>query len=97
MAQSESDLNVEVVYALPERQVCLALTVAAGTTVHEALLQSGIARCFPELDLAGSPVGIFGKRVARDTLLKDGDRIEIYRPLVADAKAIRRKRVRKKP
>lgn len=85
-------LHIEVAYALPGRQVVLSLEVAPGTTVHEAVLRSGIERRFPGLDMAASPVGIFGRRVKRDAIVKDGDRIEIYRPLAADPKAARRKR-----
>lgn len=88
-------LRIEVTYALPKRQVVLSLEVAPGTTVHEAVLRSRIDRCFPGLDMAASPVGIFGRRVKRDAIVKDGDRIEIYRPLAADPKSARRKRARK--
>jgi putative ubiquitin-RnfH superfamily antitoxin RatB of RatAB toxin-antitoxin module len=84
-------LHVEVVYALPDRQVLLALDVEPGTTVCEAIEQSGITQHFPALT-AGGGLGIFGKRVKRDAVLKDGDRIEIYRPLVADPKDTRRRR-----
>ena len=96
MAPDKARINVEVVYALPERQVLLTLRVAPGTTVHEAIEQSGIALRFPGID-AGGRLGIFGRRVKRDVVLKDGDRIEIYRPLIADPKDSRRRRVRRKP
>lgn len=94
MDPAKSTVSIEVVHALRERQVVLSVQVAPGATVQEALALSGIERHFPELDLAASPVGIFGKRVKRDTVLKDGDRIEIYRPLIADPKARRMKRAR---
>jgi putative ubiquitin-RnfH superfamily antitoxin RatB of RatAB toxin-antitoxin module len=96
MASDKARINVEVVYALPERQILLALEVAPGTTVHEAIEQSGIVQHFPGLD-AGGRCGIFGKRVKRDAILKEGDRIEIYRPLIADPKDSRRRRARREP
>ena len=96
MAGAEGRLKVEVVYALPQRQVLLTVEVEPGTTVHDAIHQSGIAVRFPNLDVGQSALGVFGKRVKPDTLVKDGDRIEIYRPLIADPKALRRARARKK-
>ena len=96
MAGAEGRLKVEVGYALPQRQVLLTVEVEPGTTVHDAIHQSGIAVRFPNLDVGKSALGVFGKRVKPDTLVKDGDRIEIYRPLIADPKALRRARARKK-
>jgi putative ubiquitin-RnfH superfamily antitoxin RatB of RatAB toxin-antitoxin module len=89
-------LRVEVVYALPERQTLLTLYVAAGTTLAEAVTASAIAAIHPEIDLAATRVGIFGKFSAPDTVLHDGDRVELYRPLVADPKEARRARARKR-
>lgn len=93
----EAVIEVEVVYAAVDRQVLLSVTVPAGATVRAALLASGVDREFPELDLAECPVGIFGKVVADpDTRqLQTGDRIEIYRPLLADPKEVRRLRAAK--
>lgn len=90
-------IEVEVVYAAVDRQALLSVTVPAGTTVRAALLASGVDREFPELDLAECPVGIFGKVVIDpDTRqLQAGDRIEIYRPLLADPKEVRRLRAAK--
>lgn len=85
-------INVEVAYALPERQLILEVNVDAGTTVGGAIVQLGIMMEFPELDLEQSDVGIFGKQVKMETVLADGDRVEIYRPLIADPKEVRRKR-----
>jgi putative ubiquitin-RnfH superfamily antitoxin RatB of RatAB toxin-antitoxin module len=96
MASDKARLNVEVVFALPERQVLLALEVDPGTTVHEAVEQSGIRDHFPELDTAAAQLGIFGKRVKGSAVLRDGDRIEIYRSLIADPKDARRRRAREK-
>jgi putative ubiquitin-RnfH superfamily antitoxin RatB of RatAB toxin-antitoxin module len=93
----EAVIEFEVVYAAVDRQVLLCETVSAGTTVRMALLKSRVAEAFPELDLADCPVGIFGKVVADpDTRqVQAGDRIEIYRPLVADPKEVRRLRAAK--
>ncbi|MCW8831539.1 MAG: RnfH family protein [Gammaproteobacteria bacterium] len=85
-------INVEVAYAEPDRQVILPVNVDLGTTVGGAIVQSGIMMKFPELDVENSDVGIFGKVTKMTTELKDGDRVEIYRPLIADPKEVRRKR-----
>ncbi|MGE8147380.1 RnfH family protein [Pseudomonas frederiksbergensis] len=93
----ESVIEVEVVYAAVDRQVLLSVAVPAGATVRAALLESGVGAEFPELDLTGCPVGIFGKVIADpDTrVVQAGDRIEIYRPLLADPKEVRRLRAAK--
>ena len=85
-------LEIEIVYGLADRQVLKNMTVAEGTTVREAALQSGLEVEFPELDLQQAPLGIFGKVVKSETVLRDGDRIEVYRPLLIDPKEARRKR-----
>jgi len=93
----EAVIDVEVVYAAIDRQVLLSVTVPAGTTVRAALLKSGICEAFSELDLANCPVGIFGKVIADPDKrpVQAGDRIEIYRPLLADPKEVRRLRAAK--
>lgn len=93
----ESKVDVEVVYAAVDRQVLLAVSVPAGTTVRAALLASGVGEIFAELDLTHCPVGIFGKVITdADTRpVQAGDRIEIYRPLLADPKEVRRLRAAK--
>ena len=85
-------LEIEIVYGLADRQVLKNMTVAEGTTVREAALRSGLEVEFPELDLQQAPLGIFGKAVKDKTVLRDGDRIEVYRPLLIDPKEARRKR-----
>lgn len=85
-------LEIEIVYGLADRQVLKNMTVTEGTTVREAALQSGLEVEFPELDLKQAPLGIFGKVVKDETVLRDGDRIEVYRPLLIDPKEARRKR-----
>ncbi|HVK56087.1 MAG TPA: RnfH family protein [Burkholderiales bacterium] len=86
------EIAVEVVYARLDQQMIIEVRVPVGAKVSEAIEQSGIARFFPEIDIAKSKVGIFGKLTKLDALLRDRDRVEIYRPLSADPKDVRRKR-----
>ncbi len=88
-------VNVEVVYALPEKQVLLTVKVAPGSTIEQALEQSGVLRRFPELELATIKVGIYSHILPLATPLSGGERIEIYRPLTADPREMRRKRAEK--
>ena len=92
MAES---IHVQVCYATPREQVLRELQVALGSTLQQAIVLSGMLREFPEIDLAVSRVGIFGKLKKLDTRLRDQDRIEIYRPLIAEPKEARRRRVAK--
>ena len=85
-------IAIEVVYALPDRQTLLKQQVAAGATALDAIQTSGILNKHPEIDIATSKLGIFGKLIKPDTVLREQDRIEIYRPLIADPKEVRRKR-----
>lgn len=85
-------IRVEVAYALPTQQVLLQLNLPHGATVESAIVHSGVLAQFPEIDLARNKVGIFSKIVALDTPVRDRDRIEIYRSLIADPKEIRRQR-----
>jgi putative ubiquitin-RnfH superfamily antitoxin RatB of RatAB toxin-antitoxin module len=85
-----STLAVEIAYALPEQQRLLRITVPAGTNAREALRLSGLAADFPELDVEACPLGVFGKEVTADYLLAEGDRVEVYRPLVNDPRESRR-------
>ncbi len=85
-------INVEVVYALPHEQKLLKQTLPAGTTVLQAVQACGVLERYPELDAATAKFGIFGKLAKADTVLRDKDRVEIYRPLIADPKEVRRKR-----
>ena len=93
----EPVIEIEVVYAAVERQVLRTVSVAEGSTIRAAVLASGIGEAFPELNLADCPLGIFGKVVAdpQVRLVQAGDRIEIYRPLLADPKEVRRLRAAK--
>lgn len=89
---SAGTIGVEVAYATPERQVILTVQVAAGTSVAEAIDMSGIRAEFPGVEINPAAVGIFSRKVAMDHVLREGDRVEIYRPLIADPKESRRKR-----
>jgi len=86
-------INVEVSYALPDRQELVKLRISAGATVRDAIEASGIPAKYPEIALEGrNKVGVFAKLTRLDTALRDRDRVEIYRPLIADPKAVRKKR-----
>ncbi len=85
-------LHVEVAYALPERQFLQKLRVPPGTSVEQAISASGVLLQFPQLDLASSKVGIWNRVVKLEQPLVEGDRIEIYRPLIADPKEVRKQR-----
>lgn len=86
------EIQVEVAYALPDQQVILTLNVPVGTNVEESIKRSGILERFPEIDLTQNKVGVFSKLTKLDALLRNKDRVEIYRPLIADPKEVRRKR-----
>ncbi|NLS14103.1 RnfH family protein [Vibrio sp. SM6] len=85
-------IHVEVVYALPLEQRVVTLVVNRNATVEEIIRQSGILECYPEIDLSKNKVGVFSRNVRLDATVRERDRIEIYRPLLADPKEIRRKR-----
>jgi uncharacterized protein len=87
-----ASIHVEVCYALRDRQDLIALTLPEGSVVEQAVIASGICQRHPEIDLASNKVGIFGKLTKLDTPLRDRDRVEIYRALIADPKEVRRKR-----
>lgn len=86
------NINIEVVYALANEQTLLKKAVPVGTTVQAAIEASGLLDKYPNLDLAAHKLGIFGKLTKADAVLRDKDRVEIYRPLIADPKEVRRKR-----
>lgn len=85
-------IHVEVAYALRERQALVAVEVEEGGTIEEAIRCSGILEAFPEIDLRRAKVGIFGRLAALDERMHGGDRVEIYRPLIADPKEVRRRK-----
>jgi putative ubiquitin-RnfH superfamily antitoxin RatB of RatAB toxin-antitoxin module len=96
MADSEPALNIQVCYAGHGGVFLRDLSVPAGTTVHQAIRQSGVIEAAPEIDLTVWRVGIYGKLKQLDAVLRDNDRIEIYRPLLADPKEARRTRADRK-
>lgn len=87
-------IRVEVVYALRDRQLLLKVTLTRGATARQAVERSGILQRCPEIDLAHSTLGVFSRIASPDARLRDGDRVEIYRPLIADPKQVRRNRAR---
>lgn len=90
--ESGEPIDVEVAYALPERQAVIPVRVAAGSRVVDAIRQSGILQLFPGIGLSDAKLGIFSRRVKPEDIVNPGDRIEIYRPLLADPKTVRRQR-----
>nr|WP_314985635.1 RnfH family protein [uncultured Pantoea sp.] len=86
------DISVEVVYALPEKQYQLYVKVEQGSTVEHAILKSGLLELRREIDLASNKVGIYSRPMKLDDVVNEGDRIEVYRPLIADPKELRRQR-----
>lgn len=96
-------ITISVVYALPDRQQIISLQVAAGTSAAAALQQSGVLQSFPEIDADSVMLGIYsrlldgrGNPLPEDYVMQEGDRLEIYRPLVIDPKQARLNRARKK-
>ena len=83
-------IEIEVAYALPERQRIVTLQMPVGSPVRQALEQSGLAVEFPEIDIQHCPVGVFGREITDGYVIRAGDRIEIYRPLERDPRAGRR-------
>lgn len=90
--ENDKQINVEVAYALPEVQRVISLQINEGVDLVTAVKQSGILEEFPEIDLDNSKLGIFGKLKKADTILREGDRVEIYRKLIADPKQVRKDR-----
>jgi putative ubiquitin-RnfH superfamily antitoxin RatB of RatAB toxin-antitoxin module len=89
---NSSEIMVEVAYALPDEQLIVPVKVKAGITAEQAIQSSGILSKYPEIDLAINKIGIFGKLSKLDMPLRHLDRVEIYRPLIADPKEVRKQR-----
>lgn len=85
-------IRVEIAYALPDKQILQSLQLPPDTTAEQAIRQSGVLESHPEIDLSKNKIGIFGKLAKLDTVLRDRDRVEIYRPLIADPREVRKKR-----
>jgi putative ubiquitin-RnfH superfamily antitoxin RatB of RatAB toxin-antitoxin module len=92
MTDNQETLQVEVVYALAHRQERVSLHVPVGTRLQQAIEQSGLLAKYPEIDLSKLKTGVFGKLSKSDTVLRHRDRVEIYRPLIADPKEVRKQR-----
>ncbi len=90
--ENADKIKVEVAFAEPDEQVIIPLEVDASASIEEIIAASGILDKFPEIDLSKNKVGVFGKLSKLTATLREGDRIEIYRPLIADPKEVRRKR-----
>ncbi len=89
---SEQHIMVEVAYALPNQQLIIPVHMPQGANAEAAIQASGILQKFPEIDLKVNQIGIFGKLARLDTSLRNLDRVEIYRPLIADPKEVRKQR-----
>jgi len=83
---------IEIAYAKPARQELIELKLPLGSTIGQAIEASGLLARYPEIDLAKTKVGVYGKLAKLDTALRDKDRVEIYRPLIADPKEVRKQR-----
>lgn len=92
MGRMVDSITIEIAYALPQKQELVHLDLPAGSTVQQAIDASGLRQKHPEIDLAKNKVGVFGKLTRLDAPLRDRDRVEIYRPLIADPKEVRKKR-----
>ncbi|MDP3843091.1 MAG: RnfH family protein [Oxalobacteraceae bacterium] len=92
MDKPAGNLQVQVCYAKPEIQLLRDVSVPPGTTLQAAIVQSGILDEMPEIDLSTCRVGVYSKLKTLEAILRDGDRVEIYRPLIADPKESRRRR-----
>jgi putative ubiquitin-RnfH superfamily antitoxin RatB of RatAB toxin-antitoxin module len=91
-ASTPATVNIEVAYALPDKQHVISLQVSQGTTIEQAVQLSGILDEFPDIDLTKNKLGIFGKLKKADVEVREGERVEIYRPLIADPKQVRKQR-----
>ena len=85
-------ISIEVVYAIPQKQEIFSLNVPQGSTVRQAIEASGVLQKYPEIDLEKNKIGIFAKLAKIDAPLRHRDRVEIYRPLIADPKEVRKQR-----
>ena len=94
MGIHEQSIEIEVIYALSDNQIIRQLSLPIGTTARQAVELSGIIGIFPEIDLSKNKLGIFGKLVGADAVLRNRDRVEIYRPLIVDPKERRRRRAK---
>jgi len=94
-ASAVEKITIEVVYGVPHKQKILTLLVDSGSTVEQGIVESGIIALFPEVDLSKNKVGVWNRAVKLSETLNDLDRIEVYRPLIADPKDVRKRRAEK--
>ncbi|NCO71737.1 MULTISPECIES: RnfH family protein [Shewanella] len=95
MMNETENFSVDVIYALPKQQKIISVMVSPGTTFIEAVKQSDIVKFFPDINLEDVKLGVFSRQAKHDEVLVPGQRVEIYRPLIADPKDVRRKRAEK--
>ena len=93
--KADTLIHIEVVYGVPDKQSILAITVKESTTIEQAIIESGIMSLFEDIDLAKNKVGVWNRVAKLSDELEEGDRIEIYRPLLADPKEVRKRRAEK--
>jgi uncharacterized protein len=94
-SKGQEVIRVSVCYARPDLEILCELTIPEGSTLQRAILLSGLLQKAPEIDLSTARVGIYGKHKTLETILRNRDRVEIYRSLIADPKESRRKRAEK--
>lgn len=87
-----SEIHIEIAYGTPDQQMIVEQDIEPGTSPRDAVIQSTIDLYFPEIDKENCDIGLFGKAIRPDHTLESGDRIEIYRPLIADPKEVRKRR-----
>ncbi len=85
-------ISIEVVYPLPEKQEIFTVSLPAGASVRQAIEASGVLLKYPEIDMSKNKIGVFARLAKPDAPLRDRDRVEIYRPLIADPKEVRKQR-----
>jgi putative ubiquitin-RnfH superfamily antitoxin RatB of RatAB toxin-antitoxin module len=85
-------MNIEVVYPLPEKQEIFTVSLPAGASVRQAIEASSVLLKYPDIDMSKNKIGVFARLVKPDAPLRDRDRVEIYRPLIADPKEVRKQR-----
>ncbi|WP_067041368.1 RnfH family protein [Moritella sp. JT01] len=88
-------INVDVIYALPKEQITFTVSLEQGSTAQQAIEASGILVKYPEIELNKNKLGIYSRLIKLDTVVEDGERVEIYRPLTADPKEMRKRRAEK--
>ncbi|MEA1890729.1 MAG: RnfH family protein [Pseudomonadota bacterium] len=94
--KDEETMHIDVIFAVPDEQAVINVELPAQSTLDDAIRESKIMEKYPEIDLEVNKTGVFGKPAKRDAVLHPGDRVEIYRPLIADPKEMRKQRAKEK-